>query len=101
MFHGDRLTVSALPCADFDFDDLERLSECPIQLVLCDAAAVKTSIDKYYGSDVNIDSLLSSIDKNKVEIVEIKDREAVPRCGKMTVQYVVSDRRRVAAIAGI
>ncbi len=76
MFHvDDRLTVGiSRPLSIFDFDDLERLSECPIQLVLCDAAAVKTSIDKYYGSDVNIDSLLSSIDKNKVEIVDESER---------------------------
>jgi type IV pilus assembly protein PilB len=72
MFHVDgRLTVGiSRPLSIFDFDDLERLSECPIQLVLCDAAAVKQSIEKYYGSDVNIDSLLSSIDKNKLEIVD-------------------------------
>jgi type IV pilus assembly protein PilB len=72
MFHVDgRLTVGiSRPLSIFDFDDLERLSECPIQLVLCDAGAVKQAIEKYYGSDVNIDSLLSSIDRNKVEIVE-------------------------------
>ncbi len=76
MFHVDgRLTVGiSRPLSIFDFDDLERLSECPIQLVLCDAAAVKTSIEKYYGSDVNIDNLLSSIDKNKVEIVDETER---------------------------
>lgn len=76
MFHVDgRLTVGiSRPLSIFDFDDLERLSECPIQLVLCDAGVVKQSIEKYYGSDVNIDSLLSSIDKNKVEIVDESER---------------------------
>jgi type IV pilus assembly protein PilB len=76
MFHVEgRLTVAiSRPLSIFDFDDLERLSECPIQLVLCDAAAVKQAIEKYYGTDVNIDNLLSSIDKNKVEIVEESER---------------------------
>ncbi|HEY4329916.1 MAG TPA: ATPase, T2SS/T4P/T4SS family, partial [Phycisphaerae bacterium] len=76
MFYVDgRLTVAiSRPLSIFDFDDLERLSECPIQLVLCDVGAVKQSIEKYYGSDVNIDNLLSSIDKNKVEIVDEGER---------------------------
>ena len=75
FFIEDRLTVGiSRPLSIFDFDDLERLSECPIQLVLCDAGAVKQSIEKYYGSDVNIDNLLSSIDRNKVEIVEQGER---------------------------
>jgi type IV pilus assembly protein PilB len=73
MFNVEgRLTVAiSRPLSIFDFDDLERISECPIQLVLCDAAAVKTSIEKYYGTSVNIDNLLSSIDNKKgLEIVE-------------------------------
>jgi type IV pilus assembly protein PilB len=72
MFHVDgRLTVAiSRPLSIFDFDDLERLAECPIQLVLSDAAAVKQAIEKYYGAGVNIDGLLSSIEKNKLEIVE-------------------------------
>jgi type IV pilus assembly protein PilB len=84
MFHvEDRLTVAiSRPLSIFDFDDLERLSECPIQLVLCDAAAVKQAIEKYYGSDVNIDNLLSSIDKNKVEIVD--DTERTEQIGEIS-----------------
>jgi len=76
MFHVDgRLTVgTSRPLSIFDFDDLERLSECPIQLVLCDAAAVKQAIEKYYGSDMNLDSVMSSIEKNKVEIVDESER---------------------------
>jgi type IV pilus assembly protein PilB len=76
MFHVDgRLTIGiSKPLSIFDFDDLERLSDCPIQLVLCGPAAVKQAIEKYYGTAVNIDSLLSSIDKNKVEIVEESER---------------------------
>ncbi len=72
MFHVEgRLTVGiSRPLSIFDFDDLERLAECPIQLVLCDAGAIKQSIEKYYGSDVNIDNLLSSIDNNKVSVVD-------------------------------
>jgi type IV pilus assembly protein PilB len=76
MFHVDgQLTIAiSRPLSIFDYDDLERLSECSIQLVLCDAGAVKQAIEKYYGTDVNIDSMLSSIDKNKVEIVEESER---------------------------
>jgi len=72
MFHVDgRLTVGiSRPLSIFDFDDLERLSECPIQLVLCDAGTVKQAIEKYYGTEMNIDNVLNSIEKNKVEIVE-------------------------------
>ena len=82
MFHVDgRLTIGiSKPLSIFDFDDFERLSECPIQLVLCGPAAVKQAIEKYYGSDVNIDNLLSSIDKNKVEIVD--ESEAPSRSGR-------------------
>jgi type IV pilus assembly protein PilB len=76
MFHVDgRLTLAiSRPLSIFDFDELERLSECPIQLVLCDAAAVKGAIEKYYGSDVNIDNLISSIDRGKVELVAETER---------------------------
>ena len=68
MFHVDgRLTVGiSRPLSIFDFDDLERLSECPIQLVLCDAGTVKQAIEKYYGTEMNIDNVLNSIEKNKV-----------------------------------
>ena len=84
MFHVDgRLTMAtSRPLSIFDFDDLERLSECPIQLVLCDAAAVKQSIEKYYGNDMNIDGLLSSIEKNKVEIVVDGVRKRPSRSGR-------------------
>ena len=76
MFHVDgKLTVAiSRPLSIFDFDDLERLSECPIQLVLCDAGAVKQAIEKHYGSGMNIDGLLSSIESNKVEIVAESER---------------------------
>ena len=76
MFHVEgRLTIGiSRPLSIFDFDDLERLSDCPIQLVLCGTAEVKQAIEKYYGSDVNIDNLLSSMDQNKVEIVEDSER---------------------------
>ena len=76
MFHVEgRLTVGiSRPLSIFDFDDLERLSECPIQLVLCDVGSVKQSIEKFYGSDVNIAGLLSSIEKNKLEIVDESER---------------------------
>ena len=80
MFHVEgRLTVAiSRPLSIFDYDDLERLSECPIQLVLCDAGAVKQAIEKNYGSDVDIDNLLSNIDKNKVEIVaEVEKTEQI------------------------
>src|SRR4051812_22935817 len=68
MFHvEDRLTVGiSRPLSIFEYDDLERISDCSIQLVLCGAEAVQASIEKYYGSDVNIDGLLSSIEKSKV-----------------------------------
>lgn len=71
FFVENRLTVGiSRPLSIFDFDDLERISDCSIQLVLCSPEAVRQSIEKYYGSDVNIDGLLSSIEKNKVEIVD-------------------------------
>jgi type IV pilus assembly protein PilB len=75
FFVEQRLTIGiSRPLSIFDFDDLERLSECPIQLVLCDAGTVKQFIEKYYGAGVNIDGLLSSIAKNKLEIVEESER---------------------------
>ncbi|HVX83554.1 MAG TPA: ATPase, T2SS/T4P/T4SS family [Phycisphaerae bacterium] len=71
FFVDNRLTIGiSRPLSIFDFDDLERISDCSIQLVLCGPQAVKQAIEKYYGSDVNIDGLLSSIEKSKVEIVE-------------------------------
>jgi type IV pilus assembly protein PilB len=90
MFHVDgTLTVAiSRPLSIFDFDDLERLSECPIQLVLCAAPAVKQSIEKFYGSDVNIDNLLSSIDKNKVEIVE--ESEKTEQIGEISENFPIA-----------
>jgi len=75
FFVEDRLTVAiSRPLSIFDFDDLERISECSIQLVLCGPEAVQQAIEKYYASDVNIDTLLSSLEKNKVEVVDETER---------------------------
>ncbi len=71
----DRLTVGiSKPLSIFDFDDLERISDCSIQLVLCHEAAIRQAIEKHYGSEVNLDGLLNSIEKNKVEVVHEADR---------------------------
>ncbi|MGN6368704.1 MAG: GspE/PulE family protein [Phycisphaerae bacterium] len=72
MFYvEDRLTVGiSRPLSIFDFDDLERISDTSIQLVLCGTEAVSQAIEKYYASDVNIDGLLSSIEKSKIEVVD-------------------------------
>ncbi len=76
MFYvEDRLTIAiSRPLSIFDFDDLERISDCSIQLVLCQEDAVRQSIEKYYGSEVNLDGLLNSIENSKVEIVQESER---------------------------
>ncbi len=76
MFHVDnRLTVGiSHPLSIFDFDDLERLSDCSIQLALCGPEAVSQAIEKNYGSDVNIDGLLHSIENSKIEVVDESER---------------------------
>jgi type IV pilus assembly protein PilB len=71
FFVEDRLTVAiSRPLSIFDFDDLERISDTSIQLVLCGTEAVSQAIEKYYGSEMNIDGLLSSIEKSKIEVLE-------------------------------
>jgi type IV pilus assembly protein PilB len=75
FFVEDRLTVAiSRPLSIFDFDDLERISDTSIQLVLCGNEAVAQSIEKYYASDMNIDGLLSSIEKSKIEVVDESER---------------------------
>jgi type IV pilus assembly protein PilB len=76
MFYvEDRLTVGiSRPLSIFDFDDLERISDTSIQLVLCGNDAVAQSIEKYYASDMNIDGLLSSIEKSKIEVVDESEK---------------------------
>ncbi len=71
FFVEERLTVGiSRPLSIFDFDDLERISDTSIQLVLCGNEAVSQAIEKYYSSDVNIDGLLSSIEKSKIEVMD-------------------------------
>jgi len=76
MFYvEDRLTVAiSRPLSIFDFDDLERISDTSIQLVLCGSEAVAQAIEKYYASDMNIDGLLSSIEKSKIEVVDESEK---------------------------
>jgi len=76
MFHvEDRLTVAiSRPLSIFDFDDLERIADCSIQLVLCQVEAVKQAIEKFYGSDVNLEGVLNSIEKAKIEIVDESEK---------------------------
>jgi type IV pilus assembly protein PilB len=76
MFHVEnRLTLgSSKPLSIFDFDDLERLTDCSIQLVLCSAEAITQAIEKNYPSDVNIDGLLSSLESGKVEVMQESER---------------------------
>ncbi|HVT83255.1 MAG TPA: ATPase, T2SS/T4P/T4SS family [Phycisphaerae bacterium] len=69
MFYvQDKLTVAiSRPLSIFDFDDLERIADCSIQLVLCPPEQVRSAIEKNYASEVNVDSLIGAIDA-KVEI---------------------------------
>ena len=71
----DRLTLAiSKPLSIFDFDDLERITEASIQLVLCQPDQVRQAIEKYYTKEVNLDGLLSSIENSKVDIVNEKDQ---------------------------
>jgi len=71
----DRLTMAiSKPLSIFDFDDLERITESSIQLVLCQPDQVRQAIEKHYTKEVNLDGLLHSIEKSKVDIVNEKDQ---------------------------
>jgi len=84
MFHvEDRLTVAiSRPLSIFDFDDLERISDCSIQLVLCQPDLVRGAIDQHYTKEVNLDGLLHSIEKAKVDLVE--EREQTEQIGEIS-----------------
>jgi len=78
MFYvEDRLTVAtSRPLSIFDFDDLERLADCSIQLVLCSGDAVRQAIDKQYVSEVNITNLLDSFEASKIEVNAAEDQQS-------------------------
>lgn len=71
----DKLTVAiSRPLSIFDFDDLERLADCPIQFVLCDPKAVTDAIEKNYTSEMNLDGVLNSLEHSKIDIIQEKDQ---------------------------
>ena len=71
----DRLTMAiSKPLSIFDFDDLERITEISIQLVLCQPDQVREAIEKHYTREVNLDGLLHSIEKSKVDVINEKDQ---------------------------
>jgi type IV pilus assembly protein PilB len=66
----DKLTVAiSRPLSIFDFDDLERIADCSIQLVLCPPEQVRAAIEKHFSNEVNLDGLIGAIDA-KVEIAD-------------------------------
>jgi type IV pilus assembly protein PilB len=77
MFYvQDKLTVAiSRPLSIFDFDDLERIADCSIQLVLCPPEQVRTMIEKHYAKEVNVEGLIGAIDA-KVEINDGESRQA-------------------------
>jgi len=98
MFYvEDRLTVAiSRPLSIFDFDDLERIADCSIQLVLCQPELVRQQIEKHYTKEMNLDGLLTSIERAKVDIVA--EKEATEQIGEISedspiaslVNYVLS-----------
>lgn len=71
----DRLTVAiARPLSIFDFDDLERIADCSIQFTLCDPKAIAECIEKLYGSDMNLDGVLNSLERSKLDIIQEKEQ---------------------------
>ena len=66
----DKLTVAiSRPLSIFDFDDLERIADISIQLVLCPPEQVRAAIEKNYTNEVNLDGLIGAIDA-KIQINE-------------------------------
>ncbi len=100
MFYvEDRLTVAiSRPLSIFDFDDLERISDCSIQLVLCSVDAVRQAIDKNYVSEVNITGLLNSLETSKIEVNSGDDGHQSVQIGEISedspiaslVNYILS-----------
>ncbi len=79
----DRLTIAiSRPLSIFDFDDLERIVDCSIQLVLCQAELVRQAIEKHYTNEMNLDGLLTSIERSKVDIVA--EKEATEQIGEIS-----------------
>ncbi len=100
MFYvEDRLTVAiSRPLSIFDFDDLERISDCSIQLVLCPPDAVRQAIDKHYVSEVNLTGLLDSLEASKIEVNSGGDGPQAEQIGEISedspiaslVNYILS-----------
>jgi type IV pilus assembly protein PilB len=73
----DRLTLAVTkPLSIFDFDDLERLVDAPIQLVLCQTESVQRAIDQLYSNGVSLDGLMNSIENAKLEVNSDDARES-------------------------
>ncbi|OGL43415.1 MAG: hypothetical protein A2W05_11780, partial [Candidatus Schekmanbacteria bacterium RBG_16_38_10] len=65
------------PYAMFAIDDLEKITGCSIQPVLCRASDIKNFIEQYYDEKMGIDTLLSSFqESSEVKVVEdVSDRD--------------------------
>ena len=64
----DALTVAvSRPLSIFEIDDIEQITSMRLQLVLCSADLVHQAVEKYYGSQVELDVFLDSLEESRVE----------------------------------
>lgn len=67
----DTLTVAlADPRTLLALDDLDALTQCRVQPVLCRAEDIKRGLQEYYGEQTQVDDFLSSLEEAEVSVAE-------------------------------
>jgi type IV pilus assembly protein PilB len=67
----DTLTVAmADPRSLLALDDLDALTQCRVQPVLCRAEDIKRCLQEYYGEQTQVDDFLSSLEEAEVSVTE-------------------------------
>ncbi|HEY7492501.1 MAG TPA: ATPase, T2SS/T4P/T4SS family [Candidatus Tectomicrobia bacterium] len=91
----ETLTIAtADPHSLLALDDLENLTQCRVQPVLCRAEDISRCLQEYYGEQVQVDDFLSSLEEAEVAVAEAletdNNAELEARAGESPVINLVN-----------
>ena len=80
----DQLTLATSdPHAIFVFDEVERITGCTVQPVLCRADDISEAINECYREDASIDEVMASVEEASIDVVSVATDEEISELAEM------------------
>jgi type IV pilus assembly protein PilB len=71
------------PLAYFVFDEVSKITNLEVQPVVCRADDIENAINECYREEVNIDEVMTSLDENAIEVLQVKTEREISELAEM------------------